>query len=180
MERIIWSSDINVEDWREDFKFMYEEGLFPGFYDSFEDIPEEIIYDVIYDYNAMQLEDERSNLDIPVKGAILVIADLGLWNGRHFAFRILTDANVSDIFNTACSSSNDAVWYVNEDNELCCDDIHHDGTNHYCYRRIDGDVDEFIEDYSDVKYENGIDAAKSFLYGNTESLGGVVSKIYGW
>lgn len=40
------------------------------------------LYNLMYEINGGYLEDERINLDIQLSKPIIVIADLGLWNGR--------------------------------------------------------------------------------------------------
>ena len=79
MKRVIWGNmNLDVNDWRNDYK----EWLEINEIDDREPDDEDDIYDWMVATNANYLYDERMNLNIPTDGRILVIADLGLWNGR--------------------------------------------------------------------------------------------------
>lgn len=41
----------------------------------------------MYERNSEYLDDERMNLDIQLDKPILVIVDLGLWNGRYSGYK---------------------------------------------------------------------------------------------
>jgi hypothetical protein len=83
-----------------------------------------------FEANYSNLEETLSNLN--VSDEIVVIADLGLWDGRRIAYKIL-DKDASSIIN-------DIDYYeypeieMNNNNELYATDIHHDGTNYYRFR----------------------------------------------
>ena len=67
----IWSNaDLDYEEWKD---WMEEE--YPTFSDD-----ERVA--MMYEENGHYLEDERLNLDIQLSQPILVVGDLGLWNGR--------------------------------------------------------------------------------------------------
>ena len=71
-DHLIWSNyDIDYEDWRE---YMEEE---------FPNLSEDERYQKMLEINDGYLDDERMNLNIQLSEPILLIADLGLWNGRH-------------------------------------------------------------------------------------------------
>lgn len=68
----IWSNaDLDYEEWKD---WMDEE--YPTLSDD-----ERVA--MMYEENGHYLEDERLNLDIQLSQPILVVADLGLWNGRR-------------------------------------------------------------------------------------------------
>lgn len=68
----IWSNaDLDYEEWKD---WMEEE--YPTLSDD-----ERVA--MMYEENGHYLEDERLNLDIQLSQPILVVADLGLWNGRR-------------------------------------------------------------------------------------------------
>ena len=48
------------------------------------------------------LEDERENLNIEVGEEIIIIADLGLWDGRHQAYKLLNKTNIADCLTGTC------------------------------------------------------------------------------
>ena len=68
---IIWSNDIDYDDWREELEEQYP------------DLTEAERMELMYELNSDYLDDERSNLDIQLSRPILVVGDLGLWNGRR-------------------------------------------------------------------------------------------------
>lgn len=68
----VWSDmDLDLDDWRDDLQEEYPE------------LDEDGLYEKMLELNADYLDDERSNLKQPIGGSLLIIADLGLWNGRH-------------------------------------------------------------------------------------------------
>ena len=82
---VIWSDiNLNLDDWRNDLKQTY-----PNADDNF-------LYKAMYENNASYLYDERINLDIQLPREIIVIADLGLWNGRHSGYKVIESGNIRD------------------------------------------------------------------------------------
>ena len=79
------------------------------------------------------------------------------------------ETNLNDISSETCGDY--VTWYV-EDGEIKCDDIHHDGTNHYTYRVLKDGISEYEAD--ELLYD-GEDIDKF-----TEKLGHYVDEIYGW
>lgn len=74
---IIWSNEnLDLDDWREDLQEQYP------------DCSEDELYRIMCETNADYLSDERVNLNIQLSQPILVIADLGLWNGRRMGYMI--------------------------------------------------------------------------------------------
>ena len=116
------------------------------------------------------LADERANLNKYIEKPIIIIGTLGLWNGmRHGWRRMEEGSNLNKIFDTSCGDY--VTWYV-EDGELMCEDIHHDGTNHYTYRTIkdgisDWELSELVAEGKDIREL-------------TEPMGHYVAEIYGW
>lgn len=73
---IIWSNiNLDLDDWRDDLKEEYP------------DYTDDELYREMVETNSYYLEDERVNLNVEVGEPILVIADLGLWNGRHQGYK---------------------------------------------------------------------------------------------
>ena len=125
---IVWSDrDLNIDDWREGYKEYLEANeldLDPNDADA--------IYQWMCETNSEYLEDERANLNIQLPQEILVIADLGLWNGRPMGYKEIPSGNIKDCL---YSDTDYTEWYVDKYGDLRADAIHHDGTNHYLYRR---------------------------------------------
>lgn len=164
----IWSNrNINPEDWKEDYKETCEEN---GWWGDPED--EGNLWEYIHEMLSLYLDDERANLNIPTNGRILVIGDLGLWNGRHQGYQIL-GKNVNNIFN---SHYDYTEWYSDGYN-IKAIDVHHDGVNYYEFREIREDRN--IQNLLDAIY-NGEKITRKKLNYYTRSLHPYVAKVYGW
>ena len=162
---VIWSNrDLDLEDWRESL-----EELYLGYSDD-------ELYEIMCDSNAANLFDERMNLDIQVGSPILVIGDLGLWNGRFSGYREIASGNIKDCL---YSNYDYTTWYVDKDGDFRCDDVHHDGTNHYLYRAFrDGVSEDQMHDLEDKVYLGT--ATHDDIERITRRLGDEIGKVYGW
>lgn len=164
-KRVVWSDiDLNLKDWITDLAQEH-----PGLQrDEYEKL--------MYEVNAEYFYDEKANLNIQVGGDILVIANLGLWNGRHGSYRIISNATLADCLDYRYDS---AEWYVTQNGEFMSRQIHHDGTNYYTYRKWNNGIsDEYKEQIFERIYD-GI-ATKSEIDRATNKLGFDVAKVYGW
>ena len=74
-DHLIWSDQIDYEDWREDMESEYP------------DENEQWRIDRAYEINDGYLDDERCNLDIQLSRPIIVIGDIGRWNGRVMGYK---------------------------------------------------------------------------------------------
>lgn len=168
-KRIIWSNiDLNPEDWRKD----YEEVARENEWDEDTSDPDNLWQYMIATHNTY-LDDERYNLNKYLDGRILIIADLGLWNGRKQGYKII-DGNISNIL-----YDNDAdfiEWYADQYN-IRATAHHHDGTNYYLYREIreDRNIQILLDDIY-----NGREISRSKLNYYTRSIRPYVAEIYGW
>ena len=168
-KHIIWSNmNLDIEDWRDGYKEFLEINEMDG-----DPNDEDAIYDWMVEMNNEYLGDEQMNLNKVVEGRILVIAGLGLWNGRKQGYKIIGN-NINDIFNHG--AYDDTEWYGDGYN-IRCTTHHHDGTNHYLYRVIREDRN--IDNLLDAIY-NGEEITNSKLNYYTKSLYKDVAKIYGW
>lgn len=165
-KKVIWSNmDLTLEGWED---YIKEE-------EEYNDVEytEDEKYEKIYDLNNMYFDDEMDNLGtVNLDGRILVIADLGLWDGRHQGYKIVS-SKLSNALRTDCDY---AEWYV-EDNDLQSKQIHHDGTNYMMYREIKEDRN--IENLTEAIY-NGETISRQKLSAYTRSLAPKVNAIYGW
>lgn len=168
-KRIIWSNiDLNPEDWRKD----YEEVARENEWDEDTSDQDNLWQYMIATHNTY-LDDERYNLNKYLDGRILIIADLGLWNGRKQGYKII-DGNISNIL-----YDNDAdfiEWYADQYN-IRATAHHHDGTNYYLYREIQEDRN--IQVLLDDIY-NSREISRSKLNYYTRSIRPYVAEIYGW
>lgn len=168
---IIWSNrDINFDEWKEDLiAYQKENG-----YEDPEDVTDDDVWSFIYESLDNQLGDERMNLNITINGRILVIADLGLWDGRKQAYQIRPRKNVNEIL--CCHEDYTTEWYSDGYN-IKAVDVHHDGTNYYEFREIREDRN--IQNLLDAIY-NGEKITRKKLNYYTKSLHPYVAKVYGW
>ena len=164
-DHLIWSNYyLDYEDWREDLEEEYPE------------LSDDERYYKMLDRNNDYLDDERCNLNIQLSQPILVIADLGLWTGRHSGYREIESGNIRDCL---YSEYDYTTWYVDRDGDFRCDDVHHDGTNHYLYRVYkDGATDEQREELKDKLYCGT--ATPADIDRVTRRLGDEIGRVYGW
>lgn len=162
-KHVIWSYD--SEYLREEMKQAYP--------DKTEDEITEIIESVNGDY----LDDERVNLDIQLNTEIIIIADLGLWNGRRNGYKIINSGNIADCLYTHANGF--PIWYLDEKGDLCCNEVHHDGTNHYRYRAFRENTSyEQRENLKDAIYDGTV--TESTIKRVTRRLGDYIANVYGW
>ncbi len=164
-DHLIWSNyDLEYEDWRIDLEAEYPE------------LSENERFYKMLEINQDHLDDERANLNIQLSQPILLIADLGLWTGRHSGYKVILSGNIRDCL---YSEYDYTTWYVDKQGDFRCDDVHHDGTNHYLYRVFkDSATEEQREDLCDKIY-CGI-ATKADIDKVTRRLGDEIGKVYGW
>lgn len=162
---IIWSNaNLNYDDWREDLEAEHPE------------LTESEREDLMYEINADYLDDERLNLDIQLSHPILVIGDLGRWNGRVMGYKEILSGNIRDCL---YSDTDYNTWYMDKLGDLRCDAIHHDGTNHYLYRTYKDGVTEEQIDRLKGKIYNGT-VSRADITRITRRLGDEIAQVYGW
>ena len=164
-KHIIWSDmNLDLNDWRDDLKEYYPEAS------------EDELYSIMLDTNNEYIWDERANLNIQMPREIIVIGDLGLWNGRASGYKIIESGKISDCLYSDCEYNE---WYVDRRGDLRCTAVHHDGTNHYLYRTIkDGVTDAQIENLQEKLYMGT--ATRADITRVTKRLGDEIGKVYGW
>ncbi len=164
-KRVIWGDiDLELDDWRESL-----EELYPNY-------PENELYNIMCKTNAENLYDERSNLNIQLSRPILVIADLGLWNGRKSGYKEIESGNIADCL---YSDTDYNEWYIDKNGDLRGTAVHHDGTNRYLYRTYKDNVTETqIENLKEKLYEGT--ATRNDITRITRRLGDDIAKVYGF
>ena len=165
MTKVLWDSEVNLENWEDVLREEYPEA-----------ITESEKYDIATMLNNQILEDERANLNILVKTKMLVIGELGLWNGEFNAYKEIASGKIGDCLFSDCDSSK---WELDANNDLVCIGKHHDGTNRYIYRAYKEDAsEEEIQELKDsIFYMEDYTAALERL---TEPLGPYIQEAYGW
>lgn len=83
-KHIIWSSDPDYEDWRGDLEEQYPE------------LSEQERMELMVEQNNDYLDDERCNLNIQLSRPILLIADIGRWDGRYPGYAEIKSGNIRD------------------------------------------------------------------------------------
>ena len=100
---------MDLDDWRDDLKEEYP------------DLNEDELYEKMHEANDEYLLYERENLNIELDHAILVIADLGLWNGRHLGYKEIRSGNIKDCL---YSDVDMIEWFIDENGDLRANAIH--------------------------------------------------------
>lgn len=100
--------------------------------DASEAMLDELASDLYFDNRRLLME---TFADTIFPTDVICIARLGLWDGEHCAYRLFDAPTLDELFNSD-RDIDEAEWYVNEYNDLCCDAHHHDGTNRYLYRQM--------------------------------------------
>ena len=105
-KHIIWSNyDLDYEDWRGDLETEYPE------------LSEDERISLMYEINGHYLDDERMNLNVQLSQPILVVGDLGLWNGRRMGYKEIPSGNIRDCL---YSDTDYSTWYVDRLGDLRC------------------------------------------------------------
>ena len=116
------------------------------------------------------------NLNVQLSQPILVVGDLGLWNGRRMGYKEIPSGNIRDCL---YSDTDYSTWYVDRLGDLRCDAIHHDGTNHYLYRAYKDGVSETQIDNLKEKIYRGT-ATRADITRITRRLGDEIAKVHGF
>lgn len=162
---VIWGDiDLDFDDWKDDLEADYPE------------LTEDERYYKMHEINAEYLDDERMNLNIQLSQPILVIADIGRWNGRFSGYKEIPSGNIRDCL---YSDTDMTEWYVDKYGDLRADAIHHDGTNYYLYRVYKDGVSEYQKDALKAKIYDG-KATRADITRITKRLGDEISQVYGF
>lgn len=137
---------------------------------------EDFYDEVIWEKQEDTFNVARSNLNIRLGNPILVIADLGLWNGRCSGYKEIESGNIADCLSSQCDY---ATWYVDKRGDLRFEGKHHDGTNHYLYRVWKTEASETAKDNLRAKLYDGT-ATRADITRVTRRLGDYIAEVYGW
>ena len=163
-KHIIWSSDPDYEDWRGDLEEQYP------------DLSEQERMELMVEQNNDYLSDERCNLNIQLSRPILLIADIGRWDGRHSGYAEIKSGNIRDCLYSEMDYS---TWYVDRLGDFRCDAIHHDGVNCYLYRAYKENVRESQIDLLKEKIYRG-KVTRADITRITRRLGDEIAQVYGF
>lgn len=162
-KHILWSSDIELKDWENDIK------------EYMPNASEQEIYEEIIRVNESYLDELRSAFNKKLNEQIVIIAELGLWNGKKSGYKLLSN-NLKDCF---YGDTENSEWYVDGYNDLRCVSNHHDGTNLLLYRVFKDNLSELTKDHFLYNVSRGIVTRKDITR-YTTSLGKYFKEYYGW
>ena len=162
---VIWSNE--YLDW-DNYRDAFEEDYFS--------LTDDEKYQLMCDLNNDYLDDERRNLDIQVGTPIIVIVDIGRWDGRHTGYREIESGCIKDCL---YSQLDGVAWYVDAQGDLRMDGYHHDGHNYYLYRKYRQGVSEEAKENFKEKIL-GHTLTKRDIDRVTERLGDDIAKVYGF
>lgn len=171
MNHIIWS---DTYFWSlEEEKFFMED--IKSEYEEYADSDEHTLYYIMQEVNNDYLDDECCNLDIELENEIVVLGDLGLWDGRVKGVKPLKSNNIQDCLRSECDYNK---WYCDRYNFKCIG-VHHDGTDRYTYRVFrKGITPEQKEKFYDAVYFGKCTDRMVRRY--TKSIRPYIAKVYGW
>ena len=109
----------------------------------------------------------------PEEAAYVILADLGPSNGRRQGYKVIDSGNIKDILYS--QSDGECKWYCNG-YDICCDECHHDGTNHYIYREIRNE--DNIDNFLDRIYDGEKITRRTINY-YTRSIAKDIGSVYG-
>ena len=164
-------------------RIIFDEGNYEFIEDEMEllkeeypDATEEQLRDWAYDSLRYWYEDEKANLDIDLPNDIVIIANLGLWNGRRVGIKKTNCSNIGDILVHQLNSMSEIKFYCDRYN-LKGEETHHDGTNYYTYRMVrpNRDINNLID-----KILRGDKITTQIINYYTKSLVKEVNAVYGW
>ena len=173
---IIWQNydlDLDKNGWREGIMETLEANDVDTSHLTEDDMRREM-----YELNDEYLDDERGNLKKTLPGTILIIADIGLWNGRHKGYKETNSSDLADCLNFM-PDCDFARFYVDSHDNLRSEQTHHDGTHHLLYRYWNPETSEYRRDSFRNKLYFGT-ATPQDITRYTKSCGKEIRKIYGW
>lgn len=174
MKKIIFNSDVYeyYKAIKQDEEYM--EHIRMDIYDV-EELTDELIWEQAYEDMMMIYDDEEVMLSQTLEEDIVVIADMGLWNGRVTGGKVVGD-NLNCILN---SFGCDDVEVYTDSYNVKSTGYHHDGRNYHLFRMIKPTL-------SDTQRENFIDKLERGILTDrditkyTKSLRPYVKEIYGF
>lgn len=159
--RTIWNSNVNLDDYGDYIQEEHPEAMWD------DDFRRELIEAL----NLTYLDDEKCNLNKPLENKIIIIADLGFWDGRRLGYKIV-NSNLNAIFDIG--EWEEVHWYYDKYN-VHCRNPHHDGVNYLKFREL---KDNKYEEIICEKIYNGTLTSKDITR-YTKSLVPYIKEIYG-
>ena len=165
---IIWSSECDFDDWKDDLTA------------NFPDCAEDELYTIMYETNNDYLDDQRMNLSIiKYDNEIVCIGQLGLWNSTPVGYRLMHTNKPSECLYSLLRSMSEITFYVDQKGDFRADESHHDGINHYLYRAFKSGITETQKRNFLAKVYTG-KATRKDITRYTHRIGADIAKVYGW
>lgn len=163
-KNIIWENhNLDLDHWIEDLQ------------EDHQNLSKDKLEELAWDLNNSYLSDERINLNITMPAEIVVIADLGTWQGRRDGYKIIESGNIADCL---YSRADFVTWYCDRYN-FRATEHHHDGTNYLLYRALRPELtDEQKEYFLSKIYQGRADDRMIRRY--TTSIQPYIAHVYGW
>ena len=155
-----WLESAEVNDWEIPEDGPSDDDLWQEWYEQNERDWDDIKREVKY-------HDER--------GSYLIIASLGLWNGRFDGGKII-DGYLTEAIRACFKDYNKVYW---QDKNLKVEAIHHDGTNYFIIKKL---TDRGIEFYNNHCYDYDDRTMHQKLFRDAHYSHSVdfFARIYGW
>lgn len=137
---------------------------------------EEELYDELNEDNNIYLDDLRSELDIDLPRPIIILGDIGRWDGRYHGYKMVDSGNIRDCFHF---ETDEMTWGLDCGGDLVAKGADHDGTSFYRYRAFKKScTDEDIEDFQEKLHFRKCSEDDVEKY--TFRLGDAIAKVYGF
>ena len=166
--QILWSDlHLNFNDWKDELKSEH-----PNY-------SQDDLVLTMFEKVDEQLFELVSSLDMQLSQPIIIIGDIGRWNGRVQGYKMIESGNIKDCFYTDCFYTDCDLneYYIDKLGDLRCEAVHHDGTNHYLYRVFKDNVsEEQIENLKSKLYYGK--ATRADITRVTIRLGDDIAKVY--
>lgn len=156
---IIWTSDVDVEQYRLEMEEQYPS------------ITEDQLADFARDMNDNDLECERISLDFDLGHEIICITSDGRWNGRADDYRFLG----KNLARCLYCHEDSATWYVDDSGDFRCDG----NKKNYLFREWkEGVTGHQMEYVTDQIIQGKVTTAQLNRF--TRRIGDRIARVYGW
>lgn len=134
---------------------------------------EDDLWDDARDQIDQWFEDEQANLNVEASGQLILIGTLEVWNGPRPAYKKLTSSNIGGVLPEICGSfqGDNIIRIYEQGGSVYVTQTGHDNpTNPSVFelRALTTDFDDLEDDKPET------------LKSNSQPVGDIVSKVYGW
>lgn len=168
IKHLIWTNEFDPKD-----EADYRQSVAEREDKPVAEVTDEEMWRDFHECTEINYEDERTNLNKPLDGRVLMIASLGLWTGRHTGYKLTESRNLNAVLEGFVG---DFITVGSNGHNIVASDAHHDGTNYYTFREVreDRNIDILLGKLYEGK------AKRADINRYTRSLARKVGEIYGW